>query len=238
MARQGLIPQEDMVGEASNVAGILGSGGVASRGRGAFKYDPNTVNIFAGGRAAARLRKREYMAKAQEMFDAGVPEREIYNRTGFYKGADGKLRYEIIDENSSINLDRFGEEELRLEDFLNHPELFETYPTMRGIRVDKARDDAAYRGAFLPTSQRIFLRGDLSPEQMRSTLLHEAQHAVQDREGFSGGSNTSMSLQQARDFAENIFASPEAKPLFIHHNRLIGCMGKFALYIRSIMSTS
>ena len=212
MARQGLIPQEDMVGEASNVAGILGSGGVASRGRGAFKYDPNTVNIFAGGRAAARLGgKREYMAKAQEMFDAGVPEREIYNRTGFYKGADGKLRYEIIDENSSINLDRFGEEELRLEDFLNHPELFETYPTMRGIRVDKARDDAAYRGAFLPTSQRIFLRGDLSPEQMRSTLLHEAQHAVQDREGFSGGSNTSMSLQQARDFAENIFASPEAK---------------------------
>ena len=145
------------------------------------------------------------------MFDAGRDEREIYNRTGVYKGADGKLRYEILDENSTINLDRFGEEELRLEDFLNHPELFETYPTMRGIRVDKARDDAAYRGAFLPTSQRIFLSGDLSPEQMRSTLLHEAQHAVQDREGFSGGSNVSMSLQQARDFAENIFASPEAK---------------------------
>lgn len=213
MARQGLIPREDMVGEASNVAGILGGGGVASRGAGAFSYDPNTVNIFAGSRAAARVggRTRENMAKAQEMFDAGRDEREIYNRTGVYKGADGKLRYEILDENSTINLDRFGEEELRLEDFLNHPELFETYPTMRGIRVDKARDDAAYRGAFLPTSQRIFLSGDLSPEQMRSTLLHEAQHAVQDREGFSGGSNVSMSLQQARDFAENIFASPEAK---------------------------
>ena len=215
MARQGLIPREDMVGEASNVAGILGGGGVAARGRGAFEYDPNTVNIFAGQRAAARLggSKRENMNIAQEMFDAGRDEREIYNRTGVFKGADGKLRYEILDENSSINLDRFGEEELRLEDFLNHPELFETYPTMRGIRVDKARDDAAYRGAFLPTSQRIFLRGDLSPEQMRSTLLHEAQHAVQDREGFSGGSSPSLALEQASDFADKVLTSTEAKAL-------------------------
>lgn len=212
-ATQGLIPSEDMLGEALNTAGVVGGGSVASAGRGILDYDPNTVNIFAGQRAAARAdtATRNNMAKAAEMFDAGVDEREIYNRTGVFKGADGKLRYEILDETSTINLDRFGEEELRLEDFLNHPKLFETYPTMKGIRVDKARDDAAYRGAFLPTSQRIFLSGDLSPEQMRSTLLHEAQHAVQDREGFSGGSSASMSLDQARDFADNIFASTDAK---------------------------
>lgn len=213
MARQGYIPQEDMAGEAFNTAGILNIGSIASRGRGAFDYDPNTVNIFAGQRAAARAggTTRDNMAKAAEMFDAGVDEREIYNRTGVFKGADGKLRYEILDETSTINLDRFGEEELRLEDFLNHPELFETYPTMRGIRVDRARDDASYRGAFLPTSQRIFLSDKLTPEEMRSTLLHEAQHAVQDREGFSGGSSASLSLDQARDFADNILASTDAK---------------------------
>lgn len=213
MARQGYIPQQDMMGEAFNTAGILGGGGVASRGTSAFKYDPNTVNIFAGARAAGRVggAKRENMSKAIQMFDAGVDERTIYNETGVFKGADGKLRYEILDENSTINADRLGEEGLRLEDFLNHPELYETYPSMRNIRVEAAPDNASFRGAFIPEIDQIYLSKALSPEQMRSVTLHEAQHGVQKNEGFSGGSNTSMSLDQARDFAEKIFASPEAR---------------------------
>lgn len=213
MARQGYIPQQDMIGEAFNTAGILGGGGVASRGTGAFKYDPNTVNIFAGQRAAARLSgKRENMAKAAAMFDAGVNEGTIYNETGVFKGADGKLRYEIRDDASTINTD-VSKPAVFLDDFLDHPELFETYPSLGGVRVRFEDDTSGYLGSYLPNADEIRLKTGRTPEETRSTLLHEIQHAVQNREGFSGGSNLSMSLDQAADFANKVLTSTEAKAL-------------------------
>lgn len=42
-AYQGGIPAEDMVGEATNIAGLAATGGVASMGRGAFDFDPTIM---------------------------------------------------------------------------------------------------------------------------------------------------------------------------------------------------
>jgi hypothetical protein len=214
-AAQNLIPPEDIQSEALSTAGILGGGSLAASGRGILNYDPNTVNIFAGQRAAARVGgdRRDNMAKAAEMFDAGVPERDIYNRTGVFKGSDGKLRYEIFDETSTINTD-VSQPAVFLNDFLSHPKLFETYPSLEGVRVRFEDDTSGYLGSYLPNADEIRLKTGRTPEETRSTLLHEIQHAVQNREGFSGGSNTSLSLDQARDFADNILSSPEAKALY------------------------
>jgi hypothetical protein len=43
-AYQGNIPMEDMTGEATNLAGMLMGGGLASSGRGLLDYDPNVVS--------------------------------------------------------------------------------------------------------------------------------------------------------------------------------------------------
>ena len=42
-AAQGAIPQQDMIGEALNTAGMAMTGGVASMGRGAFDFDPTVM---------------------------------------------------------------------------------------------------------------------------------------------------------------------------------------------------
>ena len=50
-AAQGLIPQEDMLGEALGTAGAAMLGGGAAVGRGILDYDPATTRVFAGPKA-------------------------------------------------------------------------------------------------------------------------------------------------------------------------------------------
>lgn len=218
-ASQSLIPQEDMIGEAFGTAGTVAAGTGAAAGRSILDYDPATTRIFAGKRAAARSGedRRAAIAEAERLFEQGMKNRDVYDRTGVFRGADGKLRFEIDDKASSVLDVVHGGTSMRLEDYLTHPELYDLYPSMRGMPVDfKPRQDMlGVRGSFSPSSQRITLAMD-DPEQMRSTLLHEAQHAVQDREGFSGGSSTQYdySKKQASDFATNLLSSPEAKNMY------------------------
>jgi len=215
-AYQGSIPMEDMSGEAMNLGGMVMGGGAAASGRGILDNDPTVTRIFAGRRAAARTNdsRRSAMSEAEKLFEQGVSNRGVYDKAEVFKGADGKMRFEIDDSASTVSDSVLPNTSARLEDYLQHPELFELYPTMRGMQVDfkDQSDMIGVNGSFSPADQRIRLA--VRPtEDMRSTLLHEVQHSVQDREGFSGGSTTAndYSLEQAKGFAGNILSSPEAK---------------------------
>lgn len=215
-AYRGTIPQEDMISEALGTAGLVSAGSLAASGRGALEYDPTTTRIFAGKRAASRTgeKRRSAITEAESLFEQGFKNRDVYERTGVFKGADGKLRFEIDDSAASVLDAPLPNTAMRLEDYLTHPELYELYPSMRGMPVDfkQPKDMDGAGGTFSPSKQRISLAMN-DPEKMRSTLLHEAQHAVQDREGFSGGSSTTdnYSKTQAKDFSDNLFSSSEAK---------------------------
>jgi hypothetical protein len=215
-AYQGNIPMEDMTAEAANLAGMVMGGGAAASGRGVLDYDPNTARIFAGRRAAARTNdsRRSAMPEAEKLFEQGANNRRVYDKTGVFKGADGKMRFEVDDSASTVLDGVTPNTSARLEDYLQHPELFELYPTMRGMPVDfkEQSEMPGVNGSFSPSAQRMRLA--VRPaEDMRSTLLHEVQHAVQEREGFSGGSTTAnnYSLEQAKGFADNLMSSPDAK---------------------------
>jgi len=72
----------------------------------AASYSPDTEATFlrAAGPTVRNAPKSSYKAteenleKALSMFEKGVDPREIYEETGFFKGADGKLRFEISDK--------------------------------------------------------------------------------------------------------------------------------------------
>lgn len=215
-AAAGVMPRGDMIGEAMGTAGTVMGGTAAATGRGVFDYDPTTTRIFAGRQAASRAGedRRVAIAEAESLFEQGFKNKEVYGRTGVFRGADGKLRFEIDDRAATVMDVPMSGTTMRLEDYLDHPELYELYPSMRGMPVDFKRPDdmRGVFGSFSPSNQRISLAMN-DPDRMRSTLLHEAQHAVQDREGFSGGSSTAneYSKMQARDFADNLFTSPQAK---------------------------
>lgn len=77
---------------------------------------------------------------------------------------------------------------------LNHPELYAAYPDL-AARPYKVEDlGFGVRGAYQPTDDKFYAskfirRGDPAEQ---STGLHEVQHALQARAGFSPGANPKM----------------------------------------------
>ncbi len=89
----------------------------------------------------------------------------------------------------------------KLGDILDYPELFDAYPELKEMKVDGGETQA--NGSFSPSTRTISLNKSLfaDPDKLRSTLLHEIQHAIQDIEGFAKGSNAAAAGTKARRIA-------------------------------------
>lgn len=107
--------------------------------------------------------------------------------------SDGHVRNEISDHNSQF-MEPAPETTNRLEDVLHHPELYENYPDLRDLPVTHTKMeglDASYsdRG-----KGRIYLNTDAADKH--TAVLHEVQHAIQQREGITAGDNMKMSDEE------------------------------------------
>ena len=155
------------------------------------------------------------------------------NATGFNRAqqqgrtyigsADQMERFEFADNTAEImspDTDPDGWNQLmtgqpmQLDEFLNHPELFNQYPELRNVRVqasDRVAQEGAY-GEFDPNTNIIGLNKAIlsnsptstnSYERMRNTTLHETQHAIQRMEGFVPGANAYSFVNKviSRDYA-------------------------------------
>lgn len=150
-----------------------------------------------GGRFA-HTANLDMLARAKEMLKAGAPRASIWNQTGWFQGPDKKWRFEIPDQRSTVALKKenlFG----TADQVLEHPELYEAYPSLAKHVVDTNPDagpKSQMTGGFTPNKDpfspgyiRVNAGGADPSEQARSVLLHEMQHGVQDIEGFSQGGN-------------------------------------------------
>lgn len=80
--------------------------------------------------------------------------------------------------------------------FLDHPELFEAYPELAGLQTKvTAAAGKAQQGEFDPATQAITAMGQ-TKEDIASVLLHEAQHYIQQQEGFANGGNPEWAGQK------------------------------------------
>lgn len=139
------------------------------------------------------------------------------NAKNKYLGEDGKPRFAFSDEKSEINeyalmslvTKRGGVMEgpatsssVKASRLLHHPELEKNYPGMlEGITVVADDRVPTEHASFNPASNIITVsssdvKAALNDETRRSKLrdlvLHELQHGVQTKEGFSPGSNSNM----------------------------------------------
>ena len=78
---------------------------------------------------------------------------------------------------------------------LSHPKLYESYPNLKDIELQQwigPKEGSYYpQGRSNKEPNPYIAVGAESPEQLKSTLLHELQHGIQMNEGFSrGGSPT------------------------------------------------
>lgn len=141
----------------------------------------NAVGVF-GGRLA-RTADQAALARAEELAASGAPREQIWSETGWFQGTDGKWRFEIDDSKFKLN-----EHGSTADEAYNHPKLHEAYPDFYKARFAK---EGGLGGSYFPevgrSGERITVgmyEGDPA-----SVALHEAQHAVQRREGFAPGAN-------------------------------------------------
>jgi len=208
-AYQGNIPREDMLGEAFNTAGMAMLGGGAVAGRAIGDFDPTITRVFAGPKA--KTADLGALKKARELSARRRDPDEIFRETGWFKGADGEWRFEISDDKA-----RFVSDEKRLPEYqlmrssdmgsvLQHDDLFAAYPDLRNVLTTTGQRDVP-TGSFQPYVNRADRKlPDIEEEinvagpdvkDIESLLLHEIDHAIAKREGFSRGANRSDALDK------------------------------------------
>lgn len=274
-------------------------------GQGATKYS------FAGEKSkTADLTKLE---TAKRMLADGAEPDPVRKETGWFRGADGKWRYEI--DNSNVKLryeatlydyvtelreknrawnkltsrelsdkqigdlanymrgaeadlhddalyaklseelgDDFDKWALTLEtvkeakkgmpdyitlgDLLDAPELFEAYPDMAELIVTFQALENGQKGGYSRKSDSIELSRDLkrSPELLLDTLIHEAQHAIQNREGFASGANPAYwnrRLENGYD-GRTVAAKREMQGLKEQYDRIVKNDPQFASKMKAL----
>lgn len=230
--------------------------------------------IFVG--PSSKTWNKKAADTAVQMEKAGASPRDIWEQTGTFRGAEGKLRQEISDQPVNANFPPnqsellnaysqleygkpyyslpFGENSLgdvrqKIVDYVDaemgrfgvakgaipHRELYKAYPEMQNIPVLASKDGDIY-GSYQTTTitegssknPKVTLKEDIqanapNEEKLKSTLLHELQHGIQQREGFARGGNINefasgpMFDQRARDLTADlskvVTGGVSAKPL-------------------------
>jgi hypothetical protein len=174
-------------GRAMNMVGLLATSGMPMAEAGA-------AGIF-GGKLTRDPAGFAKLGEGKDMLTAGVNPRDTYIQSGAWKGPEGMMRYEIPDYPATLKTD--AEAAINtgksfagpLKDFVDHPEFFKAYPDLANTTVLFDPSRTSHHGYFAPGSDLIKLYGN-EPSQVQSVLLHEMQHAVQNKEGFTPGWST------------------------------------------------
>ena len=126
----------------------------------------------------------------QYLRDKGVitnPNRDIASI-----GVPEELRQEAIDY-AKTKLQQMEQPKTLLGNVFEHPELLQAYPDLANIKVGK-ETSGMYRGMYNPEENTITTGGGVigNADQSRSTMLHELQHAIQEKEGMAKGGNPTI----------------------------------------------
>ena len=145
----------------------------------------------------------------------GASSRVPYS-SGWFKGKDGQLRYEISDEAMKLkDKDWTYGEKGKLADFVEHPELFKAYPELKDMPFEVGQKTDKYIASFNPNTQTLKINPDAiksGDEGILDVITHEVQHAIQHKEGFATGSNPTYAAEQAlTELAEKIYSMPPGK---------------------------
>lgn len=146
----------------------------------------------------ARTADSAALRRAEALEKSGTDNETIRKETGWYRGMDGQWRFEIDDSKIKLRYEASAENGREmipnyttLGNLIDAPELFAAYPDMRNMDVVfQDLNDGAY-GAYNRQFDSIDLSRKLKSSQydLLDTLTHEIQHAVQNREGFTRGTN-------------------------------------------------
>ena len=142
----------------------------------------------------------ENVSKFEDMELMGIDRNTIWEETGLWRGKDGEIRTEVPDIEVSNGFIRYMQlnanvepvRPLRVVDAENGKKnewFFRLYPEFRNLPIVVTKLYDNYLGGF--TGDRIEIDRSLlsDPDMFKAVLVHELQHAIQQAEGFSSGTN-------------------------------------------------
>ena len=164
---------------------------------------------------------------AKGMLERGANPEWVQQRLGWFKGPDGKWRYEISDGFFSVDFNKLQDLEVTsLGNLVQHPLLFEAYPWLKNIRVVPTTSKVKLGGfdfnldawqlgdleeyqkrpgtlkinkKWAEIAQENNKVGEKARDLLEVTIIHEIQHAIQQFEGFTGGGNVQSFIDQGMD---------------------------------------
>mgnify|MGYP005962796895 CR=1 FL=1 len=159
---------------------------------------------FSVGGIKAKTADVGRLADAERMEQGGADSETVRRETGWYRGYDGKWRFEIDDSKMRfINHREESRRTWKLDELIRHDALFAAYPELRNYTVLNFAFEDGINGVFSPGLNRIMLNPNLDRAGKRAALIHEIQHAIQVIEGFAAGSST--------DYWQDAFVTDEEK---------------------------
>lgn len=173
------------------IPGAAGAAGVPKAALGMF-----------GGRLAATADKA-MLRQAEEMAAQGVPREEIWKATGWFQGVDGKWRFEIDDSQARLMRSTGDMQEGKsqpLGDVYAHEDFYSAYPDTADTRFAVTQSYHPSEGAMVRLQDgRSAIVAGYDPTRRTksdlgalSSIPHELQHVVQEREGFAVGGSPTM----------------------------------------------
>ena len=175
----------------------------------------NALFQIIGKSAKLSNETKQFLKDAQDLEKQGMDPKEIYLRTGWEKGSDGKWKYDMVEGKA----DFIKQENGKLSDVFDYPALFEKYPDAKNIDIIfKSNMDG--EGLYDEKKNRIFINPSSGPAETRLTALHEIQHWIQNKEGFAKGG----SVESARALIDkkiNQENNPDKKSVLSKFKNLI-----------------
>ena len=133
--------------------------------------------------------------KALSMQNNGIDNENIRKATNWFQDKNGDWKFEITDKDMSLNpkIKLEAGKTYELGDILNHDLLFEAYPELKKYKVEIRERKA--NGSFNRENKNIVINTKLlnNTKAFEGTLIHEIQHAIQNIEGFEGGTSSKKS---------------------------------------------
>ena len=143
---------------------------------------------------------------ANDMKDAGKTPKEIRIETGWEMGAEGKWRYETVDNlpffQDTVSIVKKLQDEESIQYGMDLPanavlpdELLKMYPELNDYRFDFGQGNENEGNLDLDIKKITVNIGNNQIQTVR-TLLHEVQHAIQEIEGFDSGTSAKEIMDQ------------------------------------------
>lgn len=195
MQSEGAENPQKAASELLNEYGIQGITYDGARdGRCFVVFDDKAISIINRYNQSAGLRARTAnwatLQDAQRMANEGALQKEIYEKTGWRRGADGKWRFEIPDNLDKIDIKKLQgtKRYFELGEIYDNEKLYEAYPFLRELPVMKEKLDGNQLG-YSEGHDLIVIDEDVDEWFTPGTIIHELQHIIQAYEGFASGGN-------------------------------------------------